>query len=140
MFEQIFALTEDHYNEISIFAKLGYKFKPDIESYQALAKANQLALFTATFDDELLGYVIYFCYPHPHCINIKCANMDMIYLKPKYRNHGIGKDLISHAEKELKNLGINFMITAMTIDYDFSPLMDSLDYKLMDKLFYKELK
>lgn len=132
-------LVKNHYDEISIFAKLGYEFNPDINSYVMTVKSGQLKIYVASFETSTLGYVTFIIYEHPHCKGLMTAMMDLFYLEPKYRGIGAGKDLLIFAEKELKKIGIKIVVTAMTSEYDFTPLMHKLNYRLMDKLFIKEL-
>jgi len=138
--DKILPLIKNHYDEISIFKDYGYEFDPLIESYHASSQSEFFKVYTAKFEDELLGYVFFCIYPnHPHCRKIKMAMMDMIYLDPKYRGKGIGKSLLECAHKDLKTHGVNMVIAAMSKKYDFSEMLNSMDYKLMDYLFIKEI-
>jgi ribosomal protein S18 acetylase RimI-like enzyme len=85
----------------------------------------------------IAGYVMYSISLHPHCKKLVIGMMDMIYLDPKFRNLGLGQELMKYAEEDLKLLKVNYIFAAMTEHFDFTKTMDALNYKLADKLFVK---
>jgi GNAT superfamily N-acetyltransferase len=130
-------LLKTHYEEVSIYSKFGHEFEPDIDLYIAASKAGSLKTYVLEVEGMIAGYVMYSISLHPHCKKLVIGMMDMIYLDPKFRNLGLGQELMKYAEEDLKLLKVNYIFAAMTEHFDFTKTMDALNYKLADKLFVK---
>lgn len=134
--DEIVPLIKSHFLEISYHSDI--PMEPDKTMYVAADKAGFYKLFTARVDGVLVGYAGYFLQRHPH-VNVVQANSDLIYIRPDYRKHGIGKALIAFADGVLKNCGVKIVYLSMSEKLDFSPMIGPMGYKPVDRSYARRL-
>jgi GNAT superfamily N-acetyltransferase len=133
-FEKLFPL---HYEELCVTKE--YPLEPDIEAYQALAKARMLRCITCRADNELIGYIVFTISRHMHYKSCVTAFEDLYFVRKDYRKGRVGIKLFQYAEKVLKQFGINRIVMHTKVHLDNSRLFEYLGYKWTDKVFTKIL-
>lgn len=134
---QALPLMREHFKEIHFLSD--FEFNPDVNYYYALEASNNLKLFTVFVDDTLVGYSIYFVRQHPHSKQVFMAWQDAIYLAPEFRGNGMGKELVETADMFLSEIGCNVVFNFVSSKLDFGPLLQSVGYELIDKMYARRL-
>ena len=133
-FEKLFPL---HYEELCVTKE--FPLEPDLEAYQALAKAKMLRCITCRADGELIGYIVFTISRHMHYRSCVTAFEDLYFVRKDFRKGRVGIKLFQYAEKVLKQFGINRIVMHTKIHLDNSRLFEYLGYKWTDKVFTKIL-
>lgn len=134
--DDIVPLIKSHFLEISYHSDI--PMSPDKAMYLAADKGGFYKLFTARVGGKLVGYAGYFLQRHPH-VNAIQANSDLIYIKPDYRKHGIGRALISFADAKLKQVGCSIVYLSLSEKMDFSKMIEPMGYTPVDRSYARRL-
>lgn len=100
-------LLKRHWGEIAR-NRDSIPLRPDYVRYAALEERGQLLICTARSDNRLVGYVVYFVFPHGHIhyVGMPWAESDIYWVDPELRRDGIASELFQLAERELKKRGV----------------------------------
>lgn len=132
--------------ELSFLTELSWKeancapestYDPDWEKYTELNEANILRLYTVRIEDVLVGYLTFIVGPTLHSKQAIHALHDSMYILKHNRKGGTAKDLISYAEVDFKNEGINTMVMTVMVHRDFSVALKQLGFKQSESSFIK---
>jgi len=134
---QLKEIIKDHYEELSVTKE--FPLDPDWDVYKKLLDSGSLRFITCKDDGKLIGYIIFFVYPHLHYRTCLTAFEDIYFLKKEYRKGRAGIKMFQFAEKVLKGYGINRVIYNTKVHSDNSSLFEYLGYKFVDKVFTKLL-
>ena len=134
--DEVKPLLEKHWNEIALH-KDNIALKPDYDKYLLLDKMNMLQLVTARDDGKLIGYFVSFIQPHMHYKDNLFAMNDILYIDPEYRKGSVGYKLFKHAEKFLKEVGVDVIMIHSKVKNDFKPLMDRLGFERVEYTYSK---
>jgi GNAT superfamily N-acetyltransferase len=136
VFDELMPLIKSHFLEVSYHNQ----FELDVsrEFYDKMDESGRLKLFVVRHNDKIVGYSSYFLNRHPH-VNIIQAYQDTIYLSPDYRGLSIGHKLIEFADSLFKDMGVSIVFNAVSEKVDFSKLLTSMNYQLVDKLYARRL-
>jgi GNAT superfamily N-acetyltransferase len=110
---------------------------PDLAGYTALADAGMLAIVTARTAEQLIGYFVTFVRPHLHYQQTLCGYVDVYYVAPAYRQHGVGVALFQTAERLLRARGVQKLFAATKVYADHSPLFEGLGWIKTETLYTK---
>lgn len=143
--EEMWPLLERHYKEVSAFQDI--PLKPDFEKYILMEKAGTLRVFTCrdnsqTADDEpghLIGYAVYFVHPNIHYSTSLQAVQDVLYMERSKRGMGAGKDFIDWCDQVLRRENVQVVYHHVKCKIDFGPLLESLGYKQVEKIYARRL-
>ncbi|MDJ1172329.1 GNAT family N-acetyltransferase [Roseofilum sp. BLCC_M154] len=103
-------VQEFHHSE-----KLGFDEKLDAQALEELISDSSLGkLLLIQQDDEIIGYVI-IAWGYSLEFRGRDAFIDEFYLRPQYRQQGIGTQTLSLVEKTCQELGIQ----ALHLEVDF---------------------
>ena len=130
-------VLKDHYEELSVTKE--FPLDPDWDVYQNLWNMGKLRFITCRDDGELIGYIVFFVYPHIHYKTCLTAFEDIYFLKKEYRKGRTGIRLFQFAEKLLKNEGVQRILYNTKVHSDNSKLFEYLGFKFIDKVFTKML-
>ena len=130
-------IIKDHYEELSVSKE--FPLDPDWDVYKTLLDNNRLKFITCKENQKLIGYIIFFIYPHIHYKTCLCAFEDIYFLKKEYRKGRTGIKLFQFAEKLLKDEGVQRILYNTKVHSDNSRLFEYLGFKLVDKVFTKML-
>ena len=112
------------------------RLSPDWGAAVALESVDQLAIFTARADGELVGYAFFIVRRHFHYA-ITVAINDLLYLAPGHRAGMAGARLIREAEKALAADGVQNIYFGVKPQHDYSPLLDRRGYRVMETTWSK---
>lgn len=134
--EKFLNLLYSHYREIAHFQDI--ELKPDWQRYYKLEELGSIRIYTARNDaDELIGYAIYFVGKNAHYRDSLQANQDILFLRKDYR--GAGGRLIKFADAELAREGVQAVYQHVKAAHNFGPLLERMNYKLVDYIYVKRL-
>lgn len=134
--DEIKPLLHEHWLEIAL-NKDTVLLDPDYELYQLLEVKGMLHITTIRDEGKLIGYAIYVISPNIHYKSLKVAESDIFFLKKDYRNMGVGKQLLIHAEKHLVSLGVNKIINRVKLNTDAGYVFEIMGHKPIEKVYSK---
>lgn len=132
-------LLKPHMDEINVSQRLGFVFKPDYGRYIKMQEAGVFTVVTCRDEGKLVGYSVFGVMPHIRYADCKIAKEDLYYIKPEYRNKGLGKQLFIETEKVLKDQGVNQIIFTTKTYSDNSHIFEKLGYEFYEKAFTKRI-
>lgn len=136
--EEMMPLLHEHHNEIEI-DNVFLDLDVDKARYIELCNAGFLKTFTVrSAFGHLIGYAVFFIQHNLHYKASLHATIDVIYLKPEYRG-GNGSKFIAWCDEELKKMGVQVVIHAVSLKYDFSSMLERMGYKWVDKIYARRL-
>ena len=135
--EEMKPILEFHYEELCVNKK--FPLNPDYSRYLKLQEIDLLSCTTCRLDNELIGYIIFFIYPHIHYMDCLIAYEDVYYVKKEHRQGRVGLKLFTESEKILKDRGVNRTILSCKTHQDHTKLFEHLGYKFYEKHFTKML-
>jgi hypothetical protein len=94
---------------------------------------------TCRLENELIGYIAFFLYPHMHYYDCLTAMEDLYYVQKEHRQGRVGLKLFTESEKILKNKGVNRIILSCKTHQDHTKLFEHLGYTFYEKHFTKML-
>lgn len=133
---ELIPMIQEHWDETD----KGYtkaQLNPDWSIYQQLERQDSLRLFTARSGGKFVGYLSVFIRPGIHSKDFVYAITDSIFLAKDYRKDGTGKRLIQYAEDVVSDEADAFSVS-MKAYIPFDHLLESLGYKMTEKVFTKE--
>lgn len=122
-------------NEINIF---GRDLDPDFEAYYALEEANSLKSYILRDQGEIAGYCLVLVYDHLHHRGMKCAQLDMIYVKPSHRLSGI--KLLRYTEKALAKEGVEMFLQGAPGISRLGGILEKMKYDKLETTYIKDLR
>ena len=134
--DEVMPLLEMHHKEL--WWDKDQALDIDLETYYHSCENNRYPIFTARDNGKLIGYSTYFVQFHVHHKSVLTAIHDVLFVLPEYRGK-VGKELLQYSENELKNLGVNMIMQAVTPMIDFSPLLKRMGYKELETLYVKRI-
>jgi GNAT superfamily N-acetyltransferase len=140
VYQELDELLHDYFEKT--IAKEGLPIlNMDWRSYFELQKREHLMLLTARDDyrGRLMGFVMYYIYPHLHHKGFICAACDILAVRLEQRGRGIGMLLMEHAEPLLKDHRVRYITHQFRVCYDTAPLFPRMGYKLIEQGYLKEL-
>jgi GNAT superfamily N-acetyltransferase len=128
-----------HYEEVAHYKE--FPVSPDYGRYNYMEDRDALRYYTVRDAGELVGYCVFIISPHLHFTDMLCAQQDFIFLKKEYRGKGLGKSFIKWCDDNLAQEDIDVVIHHMKAKpgLDFGPLLESMGYSLMDKIYTRKL-
>jgi hypothetical protein len=136
--DQFKQVCVDHYDEIETLKD--FPLDPDYDTFEAIYRAGKMVYITAKDEGKLVGYMVFFITPHMHSKNCLTAHEDIYFLMPEYRKGRNGIKMFKLAEDYLKSIGVDLIISATKIKFDYSSLFKYLGYKPIDKVFTKVIR
>lgn len=139
--DEIKPLLELHYNEIAKYKDI--PLEPDWSCYKAMESLGVLKIFTCRActeelgKGELVGYGIYFVKKHLHYTSALIANQDILFLRKDHR--GKGMRFINWCDEQLKAMGVTMTIQHVKATHNFGPMLERLNYELMDLIYTRRL-
>jgi GNAT superfamily N-acetyltransferase len=130
-------LAEQHYQEVNFFRDRPLDINWD--SYTSADQTGHYHLITARHLDQLIGWAGYFVYEHMRHRGYQIAREDWYYVKPQYRNRGIGRSIFTAAESTLRQRGVDRIIMSCKTTHDYTDLIQDLGYQQHEKNFTKAL-
>lgn len=135
---EIVNLINLHWEEIALNKDV-IKLNPDWNTYYDLEDNNKLKIFTARFDDALIGYFIVIISVHLHYKDHLFATNDILYMHPDHRKGFAGIKLIKYAERCIKEDGISVMTINVKEHKSFGVILERLDYTPVETVYSKAL-
>lgn len=135
---EMLPILEKHYHEIAAFHDI--KLNPDFDKYKMLDESGGLRVYTARDEfHQLVGYAVFFVAHNPHYRDSLQATQDVIYIEKSQRGAGIGLKFIDWCDGELRKDGCQVVYHHVKQKHNFGPLLESLNYKLVDLIFARRL-
>jgi GNAT superfamily N-acetyltransferase len=132
-------LLKTHMTEVNKTQQYGFKCNPNYGAYIKQQESGFLYVLTCRNDTELIGYMVFSIFPsirYPDCI---MSREELCYIKPEFRNRGLGKKLFIETEKLLKEKGANQVVFTTKTYKDHSYILEDLGYEFYEKHFIKKL-
>lgn len=131
IWEESRALTVLHHSEVGMYGIVD----PDVYWYLR----NDIWVFTARHEGELVGYGVYILGTHPHYKSIQTATQDLLFLHPDHRKGLAGVKFIKFQEKCLKEMGVRRVFQSTKRSRDLSKIYERLGYEETDVIFSKQI-
>jgi len=128
-------LMHEHWDEIAHYKDI--PLDPDFEQYKFLDDNKILRVFTIREEGKLIGYALFFVKPNIHYKSSLQAFQDVIFISKKYR--GIGKKFIKWCDEMLSREGVQIVHHHVKKDHNFGPLLNRMNYELVDLIYSKRL-
>lgn len=139
LFEEMLPLLNLHYASVAHYQDI--EFAPDYASYLKLAEMGALRIFTAREEKSgvMIGYAVFFVRQNLHYKNSLQAVQDILFIHPEAR--GFGARFITWCEDILRAHGVQAVYHHVKAkpELNFSPLLERLDYELVDLIWAKRL-
>jgi GNAT superfamily N-acetyltransferase len=107
--DEIKPLLVEHWAELALYSDI--PLDPDYTAYEALDRAGAIVIYTVRAHGELVGYAVYFIRKHLHYRQHTWGINDIVLVRDRYRDFGIGTALFDFIEADLKKRGVNVMHT-----------------------------
>lgn len=124
VFVQMQPLLSAHFEEVK--DQFDVPMKIDLDQYRRIEHLGMLKIFTARCLGELVGYNVFITGNHPHCAEMKVANLNLLYIKKSHR--GFGKEFVAWCDEELFRGGIDVIIQAHKPEISFIDALKDLGY------------
>ena len=121
--------------EVNLF---GRDLDPDFEAYYALEQNNALKSYILRDQGELVGYCLILLYDHLHHRGMKCAQLDMIYVKPSHRLSGI--KLLRYTEEALTKEGVDVFLQGAPGISRLGGILEKMKYNELETIYIKDLR
>ena len=115
------------------------KLLMDWASMIKLESMGKVALFTARIENKLVGFALYVMYPHLHHGGNIWAMCDILAVDPDQRGKGVATNIVEHAERRFKQMGITQMMHSYRTIYGVTPLFEKLGFTCIEHLYRKAL-
>ena len=129
-------LIELHWQEIAV-NKHKIKLNPHWDAYAELESENQLRIFTARQDGELIGYFVVILGVNLHYKDHVFAVNDVLYLRKDWRRGFTGVKLVKFAEQCLKADGVSVLTINTKTHQPFDKLMEYLRFNMVERVYQK---
>jgi GNAT superfamily N-acetyltransferase len=98
-------LLVEHWRELATY---DFPLEPDWDFYEKAAAIGLIRLYTARLEGQLVGYAAFIIRKNPHYSTTDpWAVNDLVWLHPKLRGWGIGRQMAEFWEKDLRAYGIS---------------------------------
>jgi RimJ/RimL family protein N-acetyltransferase len=81
------------------------QMNPNGPAYERLERDGGLRILTVRDDGQMIGYIVFAIYPHPHHSDVLCGFADSFYLAKNHRKGFTGARLIREGICLMKSLG-----------------------------------
>ena len=134
---EIATLAYEHYLEIAVFRDI--PFDPDKDRYLRLEDAGMIHCFTVRDAGVLIGYAVFIAQTNGHYQSSLQAVQDVLYLHNDYRRTGLARELICFCDQELRVAGVQVVYQHVKPARDFSKLLESEGYQLVERVYARKL-
>lgn len=132
-------LIDAHWQEVVHFKHVAPP-EPMWAMYAHLEAVGRLILVAVEREGVLIGYASYILGPMQHHGSIVAANCDAIYIRPEHRHGRLAQRILNFCETEAARRGARVILSTVSINNDFGPLLDFLGYKNIELTYAKTLK
>lgn len=101
---------------------------PDFSAYERLESAGKLRILTVRDGGEMIGYIIFVIYNHPHHAGLLCGCEDAFYLSNAHRKGITGAKMIREGIRLLKADGVQRVFFTTDATKDCGPLLERLGF------------
>lgn len=110
---------------------------PNVELYTRLEAIGTLTFFGAFEDGVLMGFISVICTPAAH-YDITLCTTESFFVLEKYRNKGAGLKLLREAEKFAKEKQAAGLLVSAKSGGRLAEVLEKMDYKENNRVFFKE--
>lgn len=136
-YNECIPLFEDHYKEIAHYQDIPLSI--NFKKYLEAENTYRLRVFTAREDGELIGYAVFFVSFNLHYSSSYQAVQDVLFIDPSTRGQGLGSAFIEWCDSQLKEEGVQVVYHHVKTAHNFGPLLESLNYELIDLIYGRRL-
>lgn len=129
----------EHWKEVSVHKEM-LILKPNYKQYMDMIEDDSLVAIAAYDGNELVGYCLFITFHHLHYKDVLVANDDMYFIKPDYRNRGLGTVMVKFAESVLKERGVKFVQVRTKAHTPHEQFLKAMGYGPMDLCYCKVLE
>lgn len=134
IWKEIEPLFNKHHIEID---GPGYlKLAPDFDNYRKADEAGNLRLWTARKEGVLVGYLVHLVANHHNYKSFQ-AWEDVMFIDKNHR--GFGLSFIKWCDDQLKKEGVEMVTQNVSVNFDFSPILERIGYKQTYKVYSRRL-
>lgn len=134
--QEMFPLLKQHWTEIAHYPDI--ELNVDWPAYYLMQEKGILRVYTAREQNgNLIGYSAFIIRFNPHYAQSKNALQDVIFIDPSKR--GFGKRFIAWCDEQLKQEDVQLVFHHVKQAHNWGPMLESMDYELVDLIYAKRL-
>lgn len=119
----------------------GMEFGISTDYYQQCETMGLLVSFTVRLPSEaLIGYMMFLVVPDPRFKDSHQASCDAIYLEKEHRCTTFGKQMITYAEAELKDMGVNILYHLPSTQRNYGSVLKHMGYQQTEMVYARRLQ
>lgn len=131
-------LFEQHWRELATYQDIPLWI--DDAQYERLEAHGHLMIVTMRVADRLCGYAVYMIAANPHYATSLQAREDVIYIEPRARRLGLGRNLLRQSEVLLRQAGVQVVAHAVKLTHPaLGELLQAEGYQPIETVFTKRL-
>lgn len=138
LMEEMIPLWQEHYEEIALYKDI--PLSPALSIYASAEQKGMLRIFTARYEDRLVGYEIFFIHQHPHYESALEAVQDCLFLSLETRHGLIGYQFIKWVDSELAATDAQVIFRCVSNMKNYGSLLVRMGYQKHDVVFSKRVK
>ena len=136
--EELKELIDSNWEEAGLYNEK-LKLNPDYEKVQSFANTENLFIITVRDQGKIVGYTVNLIDSHLHHKDSIFSVVDIIYLKPEYRNSSISTELLIETEAEAFSRNADVMIIGVKTYLPYDALCLSLNFENTERIYTKYL-
>lgn len=140
VYEEMYPLLIEHYDEISQHKEQGIPLAPQPEVYQARENAGNLLMVIARDSGRIVGYFVAIIAPALHYQSCLTCSPDIFYVQQDYRRGGAALGMFQFVEAELRRRGVRAWMVGSKVAHDVTKLFEHLDMKPFEVTYVKWLE
>lgn len=138
VWDEIQPLLADHFRETCPFPDL--PLAPSRQSYDLMEQAGCLRIFTVRSVGQLVGYCVVMVSVNPHHSTTGPMAMgDVLYLVPRLRGEGFGRQLVDFGDDALAGEGCSIVFRSGKLKGQYLNTLRHCGYAEVDSLWARRL-
>lgn len=139
LFDELAPLVKEHYGELASFQDIPLDVA--VSRYLAIEADGKLRIYVARdASGQFVGYSAFVLYNCTHAASSVRAIQDVIFLQKPFRGRGLGERLVVWCDEQLRADGVDVAYQVTKLSHDFGPMLESVGYTLVDKVYARRLK
>jgi GNAT superfamily N-acetyltransferase len=137
IWHEVMPLLERHWAEIAHYSDIPLDVNQ--RKYNGLHVLGALRVFTLRLFGELVGYAAFIVDRNLHYQGSIQALQDVVFILPKYRKTGLGRQLLETADATLRAEGVQVVYHHVKHTHDFGPLLMDMGYESIETIYGRRL-
>lgn len=136
---QLSLCSLDYLHDFDVIAREhwdSFDNKPPSFNKEILSNFNVIRAYDS--EDNTVGYLFYLCFKSLYYDEIWCQ-VDMFYIKPNYREQGLGTKMFTRLEEEAKKIGASKILSSFNMKQPLEGFYNKMNYQQTHIAVVKEI-